>query len=127
VDPGGAAMFGDLEDFVAGLACCNPCADHRAKVVASIDYIDRKKFDPTLTPETKREFVARAAEKFAYLIADFYRVQRVFEPDLVSLFMQKRADAVARGFENQIRKHINLAPLKLKSDPIKDAKQTESQ
>lgn len=125
VHPGGAAMFGDLEDFVTSLAACDQCADLRGRVVATVDYIDHKKFDPAIEPELKRELVARAAEKFANRICDFYRVQRVFQPDLVQMFMEKRADAVARTYENQIRKHVGKTPLELKSDPVKDAKRAE--
>ena len=125
VDPAGAAMFGDLENFVTGLACCNKCAELRESCVRTVDFIDSKKFDNAMAYEQKRLLVAEAAQKFAHRICDFYRVQRTFDPKLVDLFFDKRADAVARTYENHVRKSQKMRPLPLKSDPVKDSKRNQ--
>lgn len=113
VDPKGARYFGDLEDFARGMCACNRCADLRDWMSRAVTMIDGYKWSQEAPLEERRAKVAHIAQKIARKVCGHYRVRETFSPELVDLFMGKRADKVARIYENEIRRNLDMNPLAL--------------
>lgn len=121
VDPNGARLFGDLESFVNGMCACDRCADLRNWVMRFVDMVNGYKFAQDVPLNERREMIAAVSRKFTQRVCAHYRVREMFDPQLVALFLGKRADKVARGYENEIRRSLNLEPLQL-FDPMPTVK-----